>query len=325
MTQRSIGPQPVFSVGLGCMSMTPIYGAPDPAEAIATIHRAAEIGVNLLDTADAYGHGQNEELVGRALKGKRDRFVLATKFGNLRLPDGKPAVNGRPDYVPQACYASLKRLGVDVIDLYFLHRVDPSVPIEDTVGAMARLVEQGKVRLLGLSEAAPATLRRAHAVHPVSALQTEYSLWTRDVEGETLDTCRELGTSFVAYSPLGRGFLTGGVADEASLAASDVRRNMPRFQGENFTRNKALLTTLERLAANEGCTPAQLALAWLLSRGSNIIPIPGTSRPARLEENAAAARITLSPSTLSTIEDVFPRQVAAGTRYPEPMMERLGL
>ena len=325
MTSRRIGGRSVFPLGLGCMSMTPIYGAPDPADAIATIHRAAELGVNLIDTADAYGHGANEELVGRALKHSRNRFVLATKFGNLRRPDGKPAVNGRPDYVPLACDASLKRLGTDVIDLYYLHRVDPAVPIEDTVGAMADLVRRGKVRAIGLSEAAPATVRRAHAVHPIAALQTEYSLWTRDVEGETLDTCRALGITFVAYSPLGRGFLTGRVRDENTLAANDVRRTMPRFQGENFTRNQELLDKLDTVARQAGCTPGQLALAWLLARGPDIVPIPGTSSPARLEENAAAAGIALSPATLAQIDAIFARDVAMGTRYPEAMMVRLGL
>lgn len=322
---RYIGTLQVFPVGLGCLSMTPMYGSPDPAAAIATIYRAAEIGVNLLDTSDAYARGANEELVGRAIAGRRGQFLLTTKFGNLRLSDGQPSVNGRPDYVPQACEASLRRLGTDVIDLYLLHRVDPAVPIEDTVGAMSRLVEQGKVRLIGLSEAAPATLRRAHAVHPISALQSEYSLWTRDVEAELLATCREIGATFVAFSPLGRGFLTGGITDEAALGSADARRTMPRFQGENLRRNLEMLVVLERLAADERCTPAQLAIAWLLSRGPGVIPIPGTGKPGRLEENAAAAQMSLSKATLETIESVFVPTVASGTRYPAAMMARVGL
>ena len=320
-----IADKQIFPIGLGCMSMTPIYGTPDPAQALEAVEKAAELGVNLLDTADAYGHGANEELVGRAIKGNRDRFVLATKFGNLRLPDGKPTVNGRPDYVPQACDASLRRLGVDVIDLYYLHRVDPAVPIEDTVGAMAELVRQGKVRAIGLSEAAPETLRRAHRVHPIAALQTEYSLWTRDVEGETLAMCRALGVAFVAYSPLGRGFLTGGVQDFGFLGEGDVRRTMPRFQGDNFRQNQQSLSALAELARIQGCTPSQLALAWLLSRGVDVIPIPGTSKAARVVENAAATAIVLSEETLHAIEAAFAPGAAFGKRYPETMMARLGL
>ncbi|HEX3498268.1 MAG TPA: aldo/keto reductase, partial [Stellaceae bacterium] len=289
MERRKLGALEVSAIGLGCMSMTPIYGEPEPEEAIATLHRATELGIDFIDTSDAYGQGRNEELVGRALAGRRDKYVVATKFGNLRRPDGTPAVDGRPDYVRQACEASLRRLAIATIDLYYIHRVDPSVPIEDTVGAMAELVRQGKVRHLGISEAAPKTIRRAHATHKMAALQTEYSLWTRDVEGEILDLCKELGIGFVAYSPLGRGFLTGIITAADQLAAKDVRANMPRFSGDNLKHNLALVAELKTLAAAEGCTAAQLALAWLLRRDRSIVPIAGTSHRRWLEENAAAA------------------------------------
>jgi aryl-alcohol dehydrogenase-like predicted oxidoreductase len=326
MTRRRLGRLEVGAVGLGCMSMTPIYGEPSEPEAIATIHRAIELSVDLIDTSDAYGaNGSNEVLVGRAIKGRRDKVVLATKFGNIRLPDGSPGANGRPEYVAQCCEASLKRLGVDAIDLYYIHRVDPSVPIEDTVGALARLVQQGKVRHLGISEAAPATLRRAHATHPMAALQTEYSLWTRDAEDELLGICKELGIGYVAYSPLGRGFLTATVTDVETLGPNDRRRAMPRFQGDNMKRNLALLATLKELAAKEHCTPAQLALAWLLSKQEFVVPLPGTKQRRWLEENAAAASLRPAPETLATLDRAFPRNAAAGDRYPEAMMKRIGI
>lgn len=325
MQTRRLGTLDVSAIGLGCMSMTPIYGEPDPAEAAATIHRAVERGVTLVDTADAYNFGANEELVGRALKGIRDKVVLATKFGNIRLPDGTAEVNGKPDYVPQACELSLKRLGVDHIDLYYAHRIDPSVPIEDTVGAMAKLVEAGKVRHIGLSEASPATLRRAHAVHPIAALQTEYSLWTRDPESELLSLCEELGTGFVAYSPLGRGFLTGTIAALDGLAPKDRRRDMPRFQGENLAHNLALLETLRSAAASEGCTPAQLALAWLLSRRPFIVPLPGSKQRRWLDENADATQLKPTTATLAELDETFAPGRAAGTRYPAAQMKRVGL
>jgi aryl-alcohol dehydrogenase-like predicted oxidoreductase len=307
------------------MSMTPIYGDPDPASALETLARAPDLGIDLIDTSDAYGKGKNEELVARALKGRRARYVVATKFGNLRQPDGSPAVNGRPDYVPVACEASLKRLGIETIDLYYLHRVDPSVPIEDTVGAMAKLVAQGKVRHLGLSEAGAKTIRRAHAVHPIAALQSEYSLWTRDMEAEILPVCRELGIGFVAYGPLGRGFLTGSIKSEVNLAPRDIRREMPRFQGANFERNAALVRELERLAAAERCTPAQLAIAWVMSRGGDIVPISGTSRKVRLEENAAAAALRPSAEILRKLDAAFPPDVAVGARTVPNLLPRLGL
>jgi aryl-alcohol dehydrogenase-like predicted oxidoreductase len=325
MKKRTLGSLEVSAIGLGCMSMTPIYGRPSEPEAIATVHHAIELGITLIDTADAYNFGANEELVGRALKGKRDQVNLATKFGNIRRPDGSNAVNGKPDYVPEACEASLRRLGVEVIDLYYVHRIDPSVPIEETVGAMARLVEQGKVRHLGLSEAAPGTLRRAHAVHPITALQTEYSLWTRDAEAELLPLCQELGIGYVAYSPLGRGFLTGTIEGVDSLELQDRRREHPRFQAENLQKNVRLLDTLRRLAAEQGCTPAQLALAWLLSRREFIVPLPGTKQRRWLEENAAAVEITPRPEALQALDRAFPPAVAAGTRYPEAQMKRVGI
>ena len=325
MQRRRLGKLEVGAIGLGCMSMTPIYGTPSEPEAIATIDRAIELGIDLIDTSDAYGNGANEELVGRALKGKRDKVVLATKFGNIRLPDGKPGADGRPEYMRQCCEASLKRLGVETIDLYYVHRVDPSVPIEDTVGAMAELVRQGKLRHLGLSEAAPSTLRRAHKTHPIAALQTEYSLWSRDAEEDLLGLCQELGIGYVAYSPLGRGFLTATITDLGTLEANDRRRDMPRFQGDNMRHNLALVAHLKELAVAEGCAPAQLALAWVLSRRPFIVPLPGTKRRRWLEENAGAAALKPKPETLAALDRVFQRDAAKGTRYPAPMMQRLGL
>jgi aryl-alcohol dehydrogenase-like predicted oxidoreductase len=324
--RRKLGTLDVSAIGLGCMSMTPIYGVPDPDEAIATLHRALDIGIDFIDTSDAYGaNGANEELVGRALKGRRDRYILATKFGNIRLPDGRPSAKGNPDYVIEACEKSLKRLGTDTIDLYYIHRVDDTVPIEDTVGAMARLKAQGKVRHLGISEAGTSTIRRAHKVHPMAALQTEYSLWTRDVEREILPLCHELGIGFVGYSPLGRGFLTGTVAAADGLAQNDARRNMPRFQAANAQQNRKLVETLKQLAANEGCSPAQLAIAWLLLRGPQVVPLPGTSKRKWLEENAKAADLRPSAATLKALDETFRRGVTQGERYPAPMMARLGL
>lgn len=325
MKRRQLGKLHVSAIGLGCMGMTPIYGQPSEPEAIATIHRAIALGVDLIDTADMYGADANEALVGRALEGRRDKVVLATKFGNIRGPDGKPGVNGRPEYVPQACEASLKRLGVEVIDLYYLHRVDPNVAIEETVGAMGRLVEQGKVRFIGLSEAGPQTIRRAHEVHPVTALQTEYSLWSRDAEGEILPLCAELGIGYVAYAPLGRGFLTGTIAGLSALDEKDRRRDMPRFQGDNFDNNRMLVEALRDLARQQGCTPAQLALAWVLSRGDFIVPIPGTKQSRWLEENVAALDVALSPAVSRRLEETFRSDAVSGTRYPAGQMSRLGL
>ena len=320
MEQRHLGSQGlvVSAMGLGCMGMSEFYGGHDDAESIATIHRAIDLGITLLDTSDSYGPKTNEELVGRAIKDRRDRVAIATKFGFVRRPDGSWAgVSGRPEYVRQACDASLTRLGLDHIDLYYQHRVDPSVPIEETVGAMADLVHAGKVRYLGLSEAAPGTMRRAHATHPISALQTEYSLWSRDPEDEILPTCRELGIGFVAYSPLGRGFLSGQIRRYEDLAPDDWRRGNPRFQGENFTRNLELVARIAELARAKQRTPSQLALAWVLAQGEDIVPIPGTKRVRYLEENATAAAITLSPAELAALEAVFPQGAAAGERYAE--------
>ena len=314
----------IGAIGLGCMTMTSIYGAADDTESVATIRRAADLGVTLIDTADIYGNGSNEELVGPAVKGIRDRVVLATKFGNVRK-DGKPDVDGRPAYVKEACEKSLKRLGLDTIDLYYQHRVDPKVPIEDTVGAMADLVRAGKVRCLGLSEAGPATIRRAHAVHPIAALQTEYSLWTRDAEAEILPLCRELKIGFVAYSPLGRGFLTGTVKGIDDLAENDRRRDHPRFAAENLAKNSQLLEGLRKAARRHDATPAQIAIAWLLAKGPDIVPIPGTKKRSRLEENAAAADLDLSASEVRELDQAFPPGATAGERYPAAQLARIGL
>ena len=323
MQQRTLGKSSlsVSAIGLGCMSMSNVYGKGDEAESIAVVQRALDLGVNFLDSSDAYGFGQNEELLAKALRGRRARAVLATKFGNLRNPDGTPGVNGRPEYVAQACDASLKRLGVETIDLYYQHRVDPSVPIEDTVGAMGRLVEKGKVRFLGLSEAAPATVRRAHAVHPIAALQSEFSLLYRVEAEETLPTLRELGIGFVAYSPLGRSLLTASTKAAADIPADDRRRDHPRFHEENLQKNLDLVKPLLDMAQQKGCTPGQLALAWLLARGRDIVPIPGTKRTARLEENAAAAEVSLTPAEVAALQDAVPAGAAAGLRYPAGMMK----
>jgi len=323
MNKRNLGKSglEVSTIGLGCMGMSEFYGPSEDAVSIETLHHALDIGVTFWDTADMYGSGHNERLVGQALAGRRDEVVLATKFGILRGEDAAfRGVSGRPDYVKTACDASLSRLGVDHIDLYYQHRVDPEVPIEETVGAMAELVRAGKVRFLGLSEAGPATLRRATAVHPIAALQSEYSLWTRDVEDDILPACRALGIGLVAYSPLGRGFLSGRIETVDNLAPNDFRRNNPRFQGDNLDHNLVIVERLRALAAEKGATPAQLALAWLLAQGSDVVPIPGTRSQQRLEENAAASRVLLSAQDLERIDEALPSSLVAGERYPEASM-----
>jgi len=320
MKQLTLGSQGlrVSALGFGCMGMSEFYGAADEDHSLATLHRALDLGVNFLDTADMYGPFTNEILVGKAIRGRREEVVLATKFGNERNPDGTwIGINGSPEYVFRACAASLVRLGVDHIDLYYQHRVDTKFPIEETVGAMAELVKQGKVRYLGLSEAAPATIRRAHAVHPITALQTEYSLWSRDPEDEILPTVRALGIGFVAYSPLGRGFLTGRFQRFEDLAANDFRRRSPRFQGENFAKNLELLKRVQEIASETGVTPGQLAMAWLLAQGNDVVPIPGTKHRNYLEENVAAADITLSPGELRRLDEAAPKGAAFGQRYPD--------
>ena len=324
MQQRQLGRSGLTASaeGLGCMGMSEFYGSRDDVESVATLHRALDLGINFLDTADMYGIGDNEELVGRAIRDRRDGVILATKFGNVRSKTDPllRTVSGRPDYVRQACDASLQRLGLDHIDLYYQHRVDPDTPIEDTVGAMAELVRQGKVRFLGLSEAGPQTIRRAHAVHPIAALQTEYSLWSRDPEDELLPTCRELGIGFVPYSPLGRGFLTGQVKSLDDLAPDDFRRRSPRFQGENFGKNLELVAKIGQIAQEKGVQPSQLALAWVLAQGEDIVPIPGTKRRVYLEENVAALDVDLTPDDLARINAAAPAGAAAGERYPEAGM-----
>ncbi len=318
MERRTLGQGLVVSEqGLGCMGMSAWYGPTDEQESIATIHRALELGINFLDTADVYGQGDNEELVGRAIAGRRDEFVLATKFGNRWFDDGTRTIDGSPQYVREAIDASLRRLNVEYVDLYYQHRVDANTPIEETVGAMAELVAAGKVRHLGLSEAGPETIRRAHAVHPVTALQSEWSLWTRDPEEAALPSVRELGIGFVAYSPLGRGFLAGRFSSPDELTDDDFRRHHPRMQGENFEHNRELAEHVRELAAEQGCTPAQLALAWVLSRGDDVVPIPGTKRRTYLEQNAAASDVTLSDDELARLDQAFPPGAAAGPRYAD--------
>jgi aryl-alcohol dehydrogenase-like predicted oxidoreductase len=330
MRQRKLGSNgpAVPALGLGCMGMSIAYGEPDDAESIATIHRALDLGVNLLVTSDAYGNGANEELIARAIKGKREKFLIGSKFGNLALagiaaPPGLSA--GHPDYVMQACEKSLKRLGVETIDFYGVHRVDPTVPIEDTVGAMKKLVEQGKVRHLVLSEAGPQTMRRAHKVHPIAAIETEYSLWSRDVEEGVLPACRELGIGFMAYAPLGRGFLTATMKTLDALLPKDRRREHPRFLADNIAHNAALLAPIEKIAAAHGSTPAQVAIAWVLAQGAEIVPIPGTKRRSYLEQNAMAAELKLSADEIATLSKAFPPNVTAGTRYPEKQLKALGI
>ncbi len=328
MQQRELGRSGlvVSELGLGCSSMSGQYGPLDDVESTATLHRAIELGVSLFDSSDAYGNGKNEILIGKAIAGQRDRVVIATKFGNIRGPNGeRGGTNSHPDYVPVACDASLQRLGVDVIDLYYQHRVDPNVPIEDTVGAMKRLVEAGKVRHLGLCEAGPDTIRRAHAVHPIAALQMEYSLWTRDAEDRILPVLRELGIGLVGYAPLGRGFLTGAFQSRGDLVETDRRHAHPRFQEGNFEQNLRLLEPLKDIAAAKGCTPSQVALAWVLAQGTDIVPIAGTKRRKYLELNVAAAGISLDTAELSALDAAFPSDAASGTRYPERQLKNLGI
>jgi aryl-alcohol dehydrogenase-like predicted oxidoreductase len=328
MQKRTLGRSglEVSALGLGCMGMSDFYSGQDDEESIQTIHRALDLGVYFLDTADMYGVGKNEELVGKAIKGRRNEVILATKFGNVRGADGAYlGISGRPEYVKEACEASLRRLGVDYIDLYYQHRVDPQTPIEETIGAMAELVKEGKVRHLGMSEAAPQTIRRAYAVHPITALQTEYSLWSRDVEDEILPTCRELGIGFVPYSPLGRGFLTGQIQRFEDLAEDDYRRFSPRFQGENFNKNIELVHRIREIAQEKGCEPSQLALAWLLAQGEDIVPIPGTKRRKYLEENVGALQVQLTGEELARINEAAPKGVASGDRYAEASMKSLNL
>jgi aryl-alcohol dehydrogenase-like predicted oxidoreductase len=327
MKQRKLGRGgPIVSaIGLGCMGMSEFYGQGDEEESIATIHRALDLGITFFDTADVYGPHKNEELVGRALRGHRDRVIIATKFGILRNPD-KPefrGISGKPDYIKEACEGSLRRLGIGCIDLYYQHRMDPDTPIEETIGAMAELVTQGKVRYLGLSEANVETIRRAHAVHPITALQSEYSLWTRDPENEILPLCRQLGIGFVPYSPLGRGFLTGKIRKPEDLTENDFRRTVPRFQGKNFERNLELVKRVEEIAHEKHCTPAQLALAWVLAQGNDIVPIPGTKRRKYLQENVGAVEVVLTDEDLARINEVAPKDGFAGSRYPEAMMKLL--
>jgi aryl-alcohol dehydrogenase-like predicted oxidoreductase len=328
MESRNLGNRglKVSALGLGCMGMSEFYGSTDDQESLATIDRALELGIDFLDTADVYGPFKNEELVGKAIRGRRDKFIIATKFGIVRDPNNAAArgVSGKPDYVRKSCEASLKRLGIDAIDLYYQHRVDPDTPIEETVGAMAELVKDGKVRYLGLSEAGAQTLRRAVKVHPIAALQSEYSLWTREPEDEILPTCRELGIGFVAYSPLGRGFLTGQIKKFEDLETGDYRRNSPRFQGANFQANLDLVDRVREIAAERNCQPSQLALAWVLAQGKDIVPIPGTKRRTYLEENVGAMNVHLTPDDLRQIAEVMPQGAATGPRYPETMMKMVG-
>ncbi len=315
----------VSALGLGCMGMTPIYATPDPDEAIATIHAAVDAGITMIDTADMYAGGKNEELVGRALKGIRDKVVLASKFGNMRLPDGTRKVNGKPEYVFEACDKALARMGVDFIDLYYLHRMDPTVPIEDTVGAMAQLIEQGKVGAIGLSEAGANTIRRAQATHPLAAVQTEYSLASRDVEAEILPTCRELGIGFVAYAPLSRGLLSGNITSLDELGESDRRRDMPRFQGDNLANNLAMVKAVGEIAVSKGVSTAAISIAWALSRGNDVVPIPGCSRRETLNDSLTALDVQLSDDDLRNIETALDADRIIGTRYPEKQMQRLGI
>lgn len=323
--QLGINGPKVSALGLGCMGMTPIYATPDPDECIATVHAAVDAGINMIDTADMYAGGKNESLVGRAIKGIRDKVILASKFGNMRLPDGTRKVNGKPEYVFEACDKSLERLGVDFIDLYYLHRMDPTVPIEDTVGAMARLIEQGKVGAIGLSEAGAQTIRRANATHPLAAVQTEYSLASRDVEAEILPTCRELGIGFVAYAPLSRGLLSGAITSLDQLGETDRRRDMPRFQGDNLDNNLAMVRAVGEIAAEKNVSTAVIAIAWVMSRGNDVVPIPGSSRRVTLQDNLAAATLQLSTEDLARIEAALDAGRIIGTRYPEKQMSRLGL